>query len=137
MKANIITLVIVLAGVVFISFHANLIAWTPLKVAGAALAGASIAMLSVARLQLGAAFSVRAKAQKLVTNGIYSKIRNPIYVFGALFILGVAIVLNNWILLIVDILIVPIQIIRARNEERVLREAFGDEYDRYKAQTWF
>jgi protein-S-isoprenylcysteine O-methyltransferase Ste14 len=29
------------------------------------------------------------------------------------------------------------QIARARKEERVLAAAFGEEYERYKAGTWF
>ena len=32
---------------------------------------------------------MRAKAQTLVTHGLYSRIRNPIYVFGALVIAGI------------------------------------------------
>jgi protein-S-isoprenylcysteine O-methyltransferase Ste14 len=33
--------------------------------------------------------------------------------------------------------LVPLQIFRARKEEQVLHEAFGEEYARYKAATWF
>jgi protein-S-isoprenylcysteine O-methyltransferase Ste14 len=29
------------------------------------------------------------------------------------------------------------QITRARKEEAILHEAFGEEYDQYKAATWF
>jgi len=93
MKANLITLAVILVLVVWMALHMNLIVWTPVKMAGAGLAGVSVAMLAVARLQLGASFSVKAKASKLVTTGLYSKIRNPIYVFGALFLVGIAIVL--------------------------------------------
>lgn len=137
MKANVLTLLVILVAVVWLSFHLNMVAWTPVKVAGAVLAGVSVALLAVARLQLGAAFSVRAKAQKLVTTGLYAKIRNPIYVFGALFLVGLAIVLENWILLVVVAALTPVQIARAKKEEQVLQEAFGEEYDRYKAGTWF
>jgi len=105
--------------------------------AGAGLAGVSVAMLAVARLQLGASFSVKAKASKLVTTGLYSKIRNPIYVFGALFLVGIAIVLENWVLLAILVVLAPLQIVRAKKEEAVLHEAFGEEYDQYKAATWF
>jgi protein-S-isoprenylcysteine O-methyltransferase Ste14 len=136
-KANLITLAVLLVGVVWLVLHANLIEWTPAKIAGAGLAGFSIAMLVVARLQLGASFSVKAKARKLVTTGLYAKIRNPIYVFGALFLVGIAIVLGNWFLLAIVAVLTPVQIVRARKEEQVLREAFGEEYERYKAGTWF
>ena len=97
----------------------------------------SLALLVTARLQLGAAFTVKAKASKLVTTGLYSKIRNPIYVFGALTLVGMAMVLGNWVLLALVVLLSPIQMVRARKEEQVLSEAFGEEYERYKAGTWF
>jgi protein-S-isoprenylcysteine O-methyltransferase Ste14 len=46
-------------------------------------------------------------------------------------------VLENWVLLLILAALVPVQIVRARKEEQVLREAFGEEYERYKAGTWF
>jgi protein-S-isoprenylcysteine O-methyltransferase Ste14 len=107
------------------------------KIAGAAIAGVSLVLLIVARLQLGAAFSVQAKAKKLVTTGIYSRIRNPIYVFSAMFLVGIVIVLERWLLLLPIAALIPMQIARARKEERVLAAAFGEEYARYKAATWF
>src|ERR1017187_2674993 len=137
MKANMITLAMLLVGLVWLALHLNMIAWTPVKIAGGVLAGFSIAMLGVARLQLGASFSVKAKAKKLVTTGLYAKIRNPIYIFGELFLVGVAMVLENWVLLLILAALVPVQIARAKKEEQVLREAFGEEYVRYKAGTWF
>jgi protein-S-isoprenylcysteine O-methyltransferase Ste14 len=94
-------------------------------------------LLIVARLQLGAAFSVRAKAKKLVTTGLYSRIRNPIYVFSAMFLVGIVIVSERWLLLLPIALLIPMQVVRARREARVLSEAFGEEYERYKAGTWF
>jgi protein-S-isoprenylcysteine O-methyltransferase Ste14 len=136
-KANLITLAVILVLVAWMALHMNLIVWTPVKMAGAGLAGVSVAMLAVARLQLGASFSVKAKASKLVTTGLYSKIRNPIYVFGALFLVGIAIVLENWVLLAILVVLAPLQIVRAKKEEAVLHEAFGEEYDQYKAATWF
>ena len=137
MKSNIVTLVAFLLATAWLAWHMNLIAWTPLKMAGAALAAASVAMLVLARLQLGASFSVKAKAKKLVPTGLYAKIRNPIYVFGGLFLAGIAIVLENWLLLILVGVLVPVQVARARKEEQVLHQAFGEEYERYKAGTWF
>jgi protein-S-isoprenylcysteine O-methyltransferase Ste14 len=137
MKANIITLVAFLLATVWLALHLHLIAWTPVKFAGAVLAGAAVVGLVMARLQLGASFSVKAKAKKLVTTGLYAKIRNPIYVFGGLFLMGLSIVLENWVLLAIVALLVPVQMARAKKEEQVLHEAFGEEYKRYKAGTWF
>jgi protein-S-isoprenylcysteine O-methyltransferase Ste14 len=86
---------------------------------------------------LGAAFSVRAKAKKLVTTGIYSRIRNPIYVFGELLLIGASMLVERWEILLLVAVLVPLQMVRARREARVLAAAFGEEYARYKAGTWF
>jgi protein-S-isoprenylcysteine O-methyltransferase Ste14 len=40
-------------------------------------------------------------------------------------------------LLLILIVIIPMQIIRARREARVLEEEFGDEYREYRKRTWF
>jgi protein-S-isoprenylcysteine O-methyltransferase Ste14 len=94
-------------------------------------------LLIVARLQLGRAFSVQAKASILVTTGLYSRIRNPVYVFGGLMILGIVIfTAQPWFLLIFAVL-VPLQIYRVRKEAQVLEEKFGDQYRAYRRSTWF
>jgi protein-S-isoprenylcysteine O-methyltransferase Ste14 len=40
-------------------------------------------------------------------------------------------------LLLLLMILVPLQIFRARQESRVLEEKSGEEYRRYKAATWF
>jgi protein-S-isoprenylcysteine O-methyltransferase Ste14 len=40
-----------------------------------------------------------------------------------------------WLLLFV--LMIPLQIWRARKESAVLESAFGDEYRSYRGKTWF
>jgi len=93
---------------------------------GGVMAAAGVVLLIVARLQLGAAFSVRAKAKKLVTTGLYSRIRNPIYVFSAMFLVGIVIVSERWLLLLPIALLIPMQVVRARREARVsLRGVWG------------
>jgi len=138
MKLNLITMAmasVAVAAVVVVIVTGQL-PWTPDRIAGIAIAAPSLVLFIMARLELGDAFSVRAKAKKLVTAGIYSRIRNPIYVFGGLFLAGLFLYFQPYLLLIFIVLI-PIQIKRAKNEERVLAEKFGEEYQRYKARTWF
>jgi len=118
-------------------FHVDKTQWNGVKVAGAVVAGVSLVLLVVARMQLGGSFSVQAKAKTLVTTGLYARMRNPIYVFGALMLVGIAVVLGNWLLFGFVVLLTPVQIVRARKEEAVLAGAFGEEYARYKAGTWF
>ena len=111
--------------------------WTPLRLLGLALAISGFALLTIARIQLGNAFSVTPQATTLVTHGIYRRIRHPVYVFGAIGIAGLVLYLDrpNWLALL--LVIVPIQVVRSRQEERVLEERFGEEYRAYKRDTWF
>ena len=55
----------------------------------------------------------------------------------AMLLVGLVIVSERWLLLLPIALLVPMQVVRARKEERVLAAAFGEEYERYKAGTWF
>jgi protein-S-isoprenylcysteine O-methyltransferase Ste14 len=97
----------------------------------------SVVLLTITRVQLGNSFSVTPQAKKLVTHGIYSKLRHPVYVFSALFIFGTALYINMPLLLLLFVILIPIQVARARAEEKVLEEKFGAEYADYKRSTLF
>ncbi len=137
MRQNVISLVIIFIGLICFVNYASALPWTPWRIAGIAIAAPAFAALIVARLQLGGAFSVRAKASVLVTSGIYSRIRNPIYVFGTITLLGLVIWYGNPWLFLFLVILVPLQIVRARKEQALLAEKFGEEYAAYKRQTWF
>lgn len=137
MKLNIVTLVVVIVGLILFASYAMNLAWTPMRIAGVAIAFPAFILFCIARLQLGRSFSIEAKATELVTTGVYSKIRNPIYVFGALMIAGVIIWTGQPQFLLIYAVLIPMQIIRARKESQVLEARFGDAYLEYKKNTWF
>jgi protein-S-isoprenylcysteine O-methyltransferase Ste14 len=137
MKANILTLVIALVGLSFLGLHYGNKPWTPTRIAGMVIGLPSLALLVLARIELGSSFSVSPKARTLVTHGLYSRIRNPIYVFGGLVITGVFLYIDKPQALWLLVAIIPLQIYRARQEEKILQARFGDEYQRYKSRTWF
>ncbi len=137
MKLNIATLAVILVAGILLAMRAIQLPWTPARIAGVAIGAPSFLLLVLARIQLGRAFSVQAKATTLVTTGLYSRIRNPVYVFSALLIAGVIIWAGKpWFLLIFAVLI-PMQVVRSRKESHVLQEKFGDAYLDYKQRTWF
>jgi protein-S-isoprenylcysteine O-methyltransferase Ste14 len=111
--------------------------WTGLCIFGALLAVVGFALVTVARLQLGDSFSVAPKATQLVERGLYSRIRHPVYVFSALGVTGLILYVGELSLLIVVVFIVAVQVARARREESVLEETFGERYRRYRERTWF
>jgi protein-S-isoprenylcysteine O-methyltransferase Ste14 len=136
LRVKLVTIVPLVAIVILIYKFANP-PWTVLRVAGLAIAIAGFALLTLARVQLGNSFSIKPQARQLVTRGVYSRVRHPVYVFSAIGIAGLLLYLNfPWFLLFLLVL-VPIQVLRARAEERVLEENFGDAYRQYKATTWF
>ena len=137
MKANILTLVIALLGLSFLGIHYGSNPWTPTRIAGVVIGLPSLALFVLARIELGSSFSVRPKAQTLITHGLYSRIRNPIYVFGGLVALGVLLYVNKPRALWLFVVFIPLQIYRARQEEIILQARFGAEYQQYKSHTWF
>ncbi len=137
MKLNYGTLVLfaVFAAAIVVQFRG--LSFTVPRVAGVAIAIPAFLLFALARIQLGQAFAVQAKASVLVTTGLYSRIRNPIYIFGALTVAGLFLWADKpWLLLIFAFLL-PVQVYRSRKEERVLTEKFGVSYLNYKRQTWF
>lgn len=137
MKLNLITLIIILVFAVLFIRETSGMPWTPAHIIGLSIAAPAFLLLVVARLQLGSAFSVQAKASTLVTTGLYSRIRNPIYVFGALFIAGIIFWANKPWLLLIFVILIPLQITRGRKEAKVLEEKFGPAYVAWKQKTWF
>jgi protein-S-isoprenylcysteine O-methyltransferase Ste14 len=136
-KLNYITLAVGIVVLVVIGLRMAGAPLTPMRIVGLAIAVPSAVLFVVARMQLGGAFSIEAKASKLVTAGIYSRIRNPIYVFGGLLLAGLALIAGRPILLLLLLVLIPLQAARVRREEQVLAEKFGDEYAEYKRKTWF
>jgi protein-S-isoprenylcysteine O-methyltransferase Ste14 len=111
--------------------------WNMTRYIGTALVAVGISFIAIARYQLGRSFSVKAEAHKLVTTGLYSKIRNPIYVFGIVMIAGMILILGRPVGWLVPTAAIVGQTIRARREARVLEAAFGDAYREYRRKTWF
>jgi protein-S-isoprenylcysteine O-methyltransferase Ste14 len=118
-------------------FHSVPEPYGPNRLIGLLVALIGLAGVILARYTLGRSFSVTAKATALVTSGIYSRIRNPIYVSGMIFLIGVLLIVERPKLLAVLLVVIPMQTIRARREAAVLEEKFGDAYREYRQRTWF
>ncbi len=109
----------------------------PLWTACLALSLACCVLWVVARVQLGASFAVRPEARRLVTTGLYARLRHPIYLFGTLAFLLVLLALQGWGGLAVWVILIPIQVVRAGREDKVLAAAFGADYAAWRRRTWF
>jgi protein-S-isoprenylcysteine O-methyltransferase Ste14 len=111
--------------------------WNLQRYVGTVLCVAGIIGIAVARYQLGRSFAITPQAKQLVTHGLYSRIRNPIYVFGGLTFAGFLMVLQRPPLWLLFAAVMVVQFVRAHREARVLEAAFGDEYREYRRRTWF
>ena len=95
----------------------------------------SVWLITMAVRTLGKEWSLTARlveGHKLATSGPYAFVRHPIYtgMLGMLVATGLAI--SHWAALLVALVIFFIgTTIRVRSEERLLREAFGEQFENY------
>jgi protein-S-isoprenylcysteine O-methyltransferase Ste14 len=137
-RANYLLTAVSVAGIGFIIYRiVTSVQIGPLAVIGLSLAIPSTVLLVTARIQLGSSFALQAKAKHLVTGGIYSKVRHPIYLFAQIILFGLLLCVYQPAFLLCWCFLLIIQIIRSKKEDKILEEKFGDEYREYKKKTWF
>ena len=99
------------------------------------LAAASAWLMKSAVRTLGKQWAVAARlveGHKLITDGPYAYVRNPIYtgMFGMLIATGLA--MEHWIATVAAVIIFAAGlVIRVRTEEKLLRAAFKQEFEEY------
>jgi protein-S-isoprenylcysteine O-methyltransferase Ste14 len=95
----------------------------------------SVWLITIAVRTLGKEWSLTARlveGHKLATGGPYAYVRHPIYtgMLGMLVATGLAI--SHWTALLVALILFFIGTsIRVRSEEKLLREAFGEQFENY------
>lgn len=73
---------------------------------------------------------------KLLTTGIYSYTRNPIYSAFTILSLGIILIANNYYLLVLPFIYwLFLTILMKLTEEKWLKDAFGHEYEVYKKRV--
>jgi protein-S-isoprenylcysteine O-methyltransferase Ste14 len=111
-----------------------LLAWL-----GAAIFAAALYLFHCAHRDLARNWSVALEVRTqhtLVTNGIYNRIRHPMYSAFFLSTVAQALLLPNWIAGPAGLVGFGIMFFgRVWREERMMIETFGDEYRRYMART--
>lgn len=109
------------------------------QIFAALLAVGSVWMAKSAIRELGKQWSFQARLvedHKLVTSGVYRIVRHPIYAAMLGKLIATAFILTHWSVAIIAIVIFLIGTkIRTVSEEKLLREAFPEEYQNYSAQV--
>ena len=73
---------------------------------------------------------------QLITQGVYRRIRHPMYTALLLYSIGQALVIPNWVAGPANLIAFTILLtLRLGAEERMMREGFGNEYAAYSART--
>src|ERR1700685_2472626 len=73
---------------------------------------------------------------RLITQGVYRRIRHPMYFALALYSIGQSLIIPNWVAGPSNLIAFAILCaLRVRAEERMMVEEFGDEYEAYSART--
>lgn len=113
--------------------------WLPAAL-GAAVACGALTLFLLTHKALGKLWSVSLQLKqehKLVTHGIYENLRHPMYSAFWLMALAQALLLANWIAGLSGLLGFGFLFFsRVGPEERMMEEAFGEEYRVYKGRSW-
>lgn len=73
--------------------------------------------------------------QTLITSGPYRRVRHPVYASALYFLGALVLVSDNFLFLILLILLIPGIYRRMKKEERMMIEKFGEEYLEYMKRT--
>jgi protein-S-isoprenylcysteine O-methyltransferase Ste14 len=111
----------------------------PLLIAGGACLAAGLLLFHRSHADLGKYWSITLEvreAHELITQGVYRRVRHPMYSALFLYSIGQMLALPNWVagpsyLVSFGILFA----LRIGAEEHMMRDAFGDQYIAYMART--
>ena len=112
----------------------------PIHAAGLALTVAGILLTVWARVRLGRNWSDKVVIKtdhELIRTGPYAYMRHPIYSGVLLGIAGTALVIGEWRGVAAFCLMLANYWIKARKEERVLKDTFGEAFDEHMRRTGF
>jgi len=112
-------------------------AWQPWL--GAVIFAAALWLFRGTHKDLGRNWSVTLEVREqhtLVTSGVYSRVRHPMYAAFWLWALAQAVLLPNWIAGPAGLVgFGTLFALRVGHEEQLMLETFGEEYRRYMART--
>ncbi|MGP0628652.1 methyltransferase family protein [Nitrospina sp. 32_T5] len=110
----------------------------PLVYAGLTVGLSGLLFWIVAMAQLGTSLAVLPGGDRLVSRGVYRRVRHPVYWGIVLTFFGLFLAVGSVQgMIYLFIVVVPLNIVRAQQEERAMQKKFGEAYTRYRRQTWF
>ena len=108
-------------------------------VAGVLCLAAGLWLFHRSHADLGTNWSITLEVReqhRLITQGVYRRIRHPMYLALVLYSMGHALVIPNWVAgpsnLVAFVILFAL---RVHAEEQMMGDEFGDEYSAYRART--
>ncbi len=138
-KLRIILALILLSILIITIFFKNQF-YSPeyLRIIGFIICTIGVIFIIAGILTLGEYFTTSITPKGLVTTGIYSKIRHPMFIGAILVYIGIVVIFQSIIgFLLVIFILIPFFIYTAIKEEKILSEKFKTEYTDYKKKTFF
>jgi len=110
-----------------------------LQYAALLIAATSTWLAMAAIRELGKQWSLQARVledHKLIKTGVYALVRHPIYTAMLGMLLATGIVLSHWVALTGGLILFLIGTrIRTGLEEKLLRDAFGEEFEKWRSKV--
>ena len=116
----------------------------PLRAPGALIAGVMCLVIGLwlfyrSHADLGKNWSITLEVReghRLITHGVYRAVRHPMYSALALYSVGQALVIPNWVAGVSNLVAFAVLFaLRIGPEEKMMGEQFGNEYAAYTART--
>lgn len=110
----------------------------PVVYAGFTIGLMGLTLWILGMVSLGNSLAVLPGAKLLVQRGLYRFLRHPIYTGISMAFLGLCLCLGStWGTIYLVAVVLPLNFIRARLEERAMRAQFGEDYAHWRSKTWF
>ena len=109
-----------------------------LRYFGLVLFSCGLVLTTWAEAKLGKLFSTEVTIQKghvLVTDGLYRYLRHPRYLGILLFSVGISLVFRSWLALVLVAAMTLVLLWRIRDEEALMHEEFGAEWEAYSKKS--
>jgi protein-S-isoprenylcysteine O-methyltransferase Ste14 len=99
---------------------------------------AGLAVWIWAQIALGKDWSPQLQLRekhRLITTGLYARMRHPLYAGMIVWMSGLALLSANWIIVGLGVLMCSMFLARMPREEQMMIDAFGEEYREYMKRT--
>ncbi len=129
----------VLMSIVSVYIWVNSFEFNFLKIFGLVINIAGLIVWWAGKLTLAQNWNsgfVKPAITKLVTRGVYSKIRHPMYWGINLTFVGLVFMFPKVWFVVLSILVIIYFLFRMRQENMYLRDSLGGEYRNYERNTW-